>query len=420
MDAQKLILSVFLLALLTACQPSKSVETVFPESQNGPDHACTGMDIDGEYLVAWENGSISVENFESNKAIIESLIEPQISNIRYVEKNKKLFINPENEQLPSFAGDLPTDWHIQQIEAQNVWSQGYQGQSVKVAVIDSGTYYHHPQILPRIAQNLAEANGVTGVDDDGNGYVDDIYGWDFFDDQAEPTIPTNRERDHGTHVAGTVLADPNFGPVKGVAPQAQLIPIKFLDAEEGGTIDKAIPALKYAAARGAKIINASWGGTGCSSLLRESIANLSTRGILFVAAAGNNGVDADRSPSLRSYPASFSLPNIISVASARSSGIMSYFSNYGFTHVHIAAPGDPIYSTVKGGSNAMSGTSMASPVVAGVAALLWSAKPQATYEQIRTAILRSVVSINGFQYAVSSRGHINARRALEELNRIVP
>ncbi|PWU17081.1 MAG: alkaline serine protease, partial [Bdellovibrio sp.] len=180
-----------------------------------------------------------------------------------------------------------------------------------------------------------------------------------------------------------------------------------------GDTGGAIQALNYAAARGAKIINASWGGPTCSNILQATIENLSEQGLLIVVAAGNDGNDLDTMPE---YPAVDQVPGQITVAAIRSSGFMDVYSNTSFNFVHIAAPGTGILSTViDHGTALMSGTSMATPFVSGAAALLWGLRPQATAADIKSALLKSV---DTGPYRVSSQGRLNVRKAVDEIKRM--
>jgi subtilisin family serine protease len=214
--------------------------------------------------------------------------------------------------------------------------------------------------------------------------------------------------DHGSHVAGIVVADPNFGRASGVAPAAKIIPVSFMYRGEG-SIQGAIQSINYAVKRGAQVINASWGGPTCSKILFDTIHSLADRSILFVSASGNLGLDLDRYPD---YPAAFVTPANLVVAASNSGDFLAGFSNTSFEFVHIGAPGDRILSTVPGGYGVMSGTSMAAPMVAGAAALLLSARPRATLAELRAALLSSVDFKN---YRVSSRGRLNVEAALNHL-----
>ncbi len=208
--------------------------------------------------------------------------------------------------------------------------------------------------------------------------------------------------------------------MSGVAPRAQLIQASFLD-DQNGSIGAGISAIQFAASHGAKIINASWGGSACSETLKETISEVGQKGVLFVAASGNEGIDYDKYP-YYSYPAAFNLANQITVAATDFLDRMTAFSNRSFSLVHIGAPGDEIRSAVPLAASAsryklLSGTSMAAPFVSGTAALLWSAKPNATAAQIKQAIL---LSTDFRSYKVSTQGRLNVEKALSEIRRIVP
>jgi subtilisin family serine protease len=279
------------------------------------------------------------------------------------------------------------------IRATNAWeTDGDTGSlNVKVGVIDTGIDHTHPDLADNIWVNPNEIAG-NGIDDDGNGYIDDVRGWNFYND-------TNNAMDlggHGTHVAGTIGGRGNNGVgVAGVCWRVSLVPLKFL-GPNGGTTSDAVEAVAYATSIGVHLTNNSWGGGGYSQALKDVIDAAHTAGILFVAAAGNESNNNDLSPS---YPGSFTSPNIISVASITRSGGLSWFSNYGLTSVDVGAPGSDIYSTVPGGGYAsLSGTSMASPHVAGLCALIKSQKPGMTHIEIRDAVLRTarpLASLNG-------------------------
>jgi subtilisin family serine protease len=206
--------------------------------------------------------------------------------------------------------------------------------------------------------------------------------------------------------------------MSGVAPEAQIIPATFLDGSGAGTLGDAILAMQFAAARGAKIINASWGGTGCSEALGNAFVDLNNKGILLVVAAGNSGADIDETAF---YPAVYNLPGQITVSASDSSDLVPAWSNTGFKNAHLTAPGVEIVSTAFGGRYvSMDGTSMASPFVAGAAATLWSARPSATAAQIKAAILRGVDVISGKNSKTLTRGRMNLQNSLDELRRLVP
>ncbi len=240
-----------------------------------------------------------------------------------------------------------------------------------VAVIDTGTDFSHPDLAGRQWVNPGESDGgkeTNGVDDDKNGYIDDVNGWDFYNKDASVYDSVDGDK-HGTHVAGTIAANQNGQGIVGMAPNVKVMALKFLGPNGGYTSD-AVRAIEYAKNKGVKISNNSWGGGGYSQALKDAIE---ASGSLFVAAAGNSGVDTDSSPS---YPGAYDSPNILSIAAIDNQGKLASFSNYGSISVDISAPGVSILSTLPGGTYGwMSGTSMAAPHATGAAALVASLSP---------------------------------------------
>ncbi len=256
-----------------------------------------------------------------------------------------------------------------------------------VAVIDDGVDFDHPDLAGRAWTNPGESGGgreTNGIDDDGNGYVDDVHGWDFCHD--DNSVHDADQDFHGTHVAGTIAASLNGVGVVGVAPNVSIMALKFISDDmprDCGLDSQAIAAIAYAKSFGVHIVNASWGGRGDPAEARPLYDAIGASGALFVAAAGNESGDIDKYPAaLRELPAAFDLPNILSVAATDNSGGLAGFSNYGKTTVDIAAPGDGILSSLPPdtthpdpGWGWLSGTSMAAPHVSGTAALIASAFP---------------------------------------------
>jgi subtilisin family serine protease len=252
---------------------------------------------------------------------------------------------------------------------------------VVVAVVDDGIDFSHPDLASRAWTNPGEAGAkaTNGIDDDSNGYIDDVHGWDFCNDDNSVHDPV--QDFHGTHVAGTIAASLNGTGIVGVAPGIKVMAVKFIDGSTTcGSDDMAINAIDYAASFGVPIINASWGGPDPSSVLDLAIAE---SGALLVAAAGNGGlsgvginIDAPDGP--RFYPANSTLPNVVTVAAVDQTGKLASFSNYGTTSVDLSAPGTNVLSAIPGepGCNPcwawIAGTSMAAPHVSGVAALALS------------------------------------------------
>ena len=226
------------------------------------------------------------------------------------------------------------------IDAPEAWDITTGNSNVVVAVLDSGIDYKHPDLAANIWTNQTELTGSPGVDDDGNGKIDDTRGWDFIDDDNDPVDSD----DHGTHVAGTIAAVGNNGTgITGVVWTAQIMPLRFLDAFGSGSVANAIEAIDYAIDKGARIINASYGSYTFSMAERDAIARARDAGILFVAAAGNDNWDNDSAS--KNYPSSYNLANIIAVAATDQIDYRASFSNYGVNSVDVAAPGTSIFST---------------------------------------------------------------------------
>lgn len=299
------------------------------------------------------------------------------------------------------------------IDAPEAWDIARGGGSI-VGVIDTGVDYNHPDLASNIWVNPGEVAG-DGKDNDGNGYVDDVHGWDFANDDNNPMD----DNGHGTHVAGTIAGAGNNGVgVTGVNWNAQILPLKFMAANGSGSLSDAIAAINYATSlrnRGVnvRVTNNSWGGGGYSSSLYDAIRRSGDAGMLFIAAAGNSGTSNDL---VASYPASYNLGNVISVAATDRRDARASFSNYGASSVDLAAPGVDILSTFPGGGyRSLSGTSMATPHVAGVAALAWSHSPNSSYGEIRDAILGGVDKIAALSGRVATGGRLNAANTLARL-----
>ena len=316
-------------------------------------------------------------------------------------------LSNNGQSVGGTAGTVDAD-----IDAPEAWQLTTGSAAVTVAVIDSGVELDHSDLAGSIWRNPGESGDrreYNGADDDGNGLVDDWRGWDWVDGDNDPTDANG----HGTHVAGTVGARGNDGSgVAGVAWDVSLMPLRTLGADGSGYVSDVIRAYGYAGARKAHIVNASLGGSAFSRTERDAIA--AAPQTLFVVAAGNDGVDNDREPS---YPCNYALDNVVCVAATDQRDALADFSNYGATTVDLAAPGVNIASTYTGGSWAiLDGTSMATPHVAGAAALLWSRAPGATVAQVRDALLGSVVPRPSLLGRTVTGGVLNADRALRRID----
>jgi subtilisin family serine protease len=412
-------LLLFSLLTLAACA-DKTSSSVFPE--NSVQSYCEAGRIPTQFIVTWVDGHQSVEHAESADVFTEKFVEKNLALIEHIEFDKKISLQSERYTPPEAQTQNQTlaaigdSWGQDLIETQAAWARGPKGAGALVAVVDTPVDIKHSQLSRRIEVNQKELNGLPGVDDDGNGFVDDTYGWNFaLNKPAAPPVASGST--HGTHVAGIIAAEPTATQMIGVAPEAKIIVSSFLsdDGNGEGNLSDAISAMNYAASRGARVINASWGGSACSKSLRDTMAKLSQAGVLMAVASGNSFKDLDRDPD---YPAAFENENQITVAALGQDTLMTRFSNSSYRFVNIAAPGENILSTFPRNTyERLSGTSMATPFVVGAAALLLGHRPNALAQQIKAALLKSVVLGN---YRVSTRGRLNLRQALDEIERLVP
>ncbi len=340
-------------------------------------------------------GAEKVREFTLVPGLEHLRLNPGISVEKAIEHLSRLpFVAYAEPNYILHADVIPNDpmygnlWGMTNIKAPAAWDIATGDPEFVVAIIDSGIDYNHPDLAANMWKNAAELNGTAGVDDDGNGYVDDIYGWDFANRDKDPWD----DNGHGTHTAGTVGAAGNNGVgVVGVNWNVKLMALKFLNRRGSGTTDNAIAALNYAVAMGVKVSNNSWGGGSYSQALYDAIVAGQSVNHLFVAAAGNSSKDTDAEPH---YPSSYDCPNIISVAAIAEGDLMASYSNYGLTTVDLAAPGSAIVSTTpKNTYSSYSGTSMATPHVAGAAALIWDKNPTWTWPQVKDQILSTARAI---------------------------
>jgi len=303
-----------------------------------------------------------------------------------------------------------SQWGMTKIQAPTAWNTTTGDQDVLVAVIDTGIDASHVDLDDNMWANAGETGtdgdgadkSTNGLDDDGNGYVDDWRGWDFYNNDNDPSD----DNSHGTHVAGTIgaVGDNNTG-VAGICWDVSLVGVKFLGADGYGSTADAIDAVQYATSIGADIQNNSWGGCGASDDLEDAIKNANSNGVLFVAAAGNENSNNDSVPS---YPSSYEVPNIVSVAATDEDDKLASFSNYGANSVDLAAPGVNILSTVPGDSyDSFQGTSMAAPHVTGAAALLMSANAGLTHLDVKGALFNSVDRIDSLNGKTVTGGRLN-------------
>ncbi|MEH2139170.1 S8 family peptidase [Nostoc sp.] len=277
--------------------------------------------------------------------------------------------------VPDLGGN---NWGADLIKAPEVWAHGYTGKGVVVAVLDTGVDYNHEDLKNNIWTNTKEIPG-NGIDDDGNGYVDDVSGWNF----ADKNNNTLDKNGHGTHVSGTIAGENNSYGVTGIAYDAKIMPVKVLNDSGSGSYSSISKGIHYAVDNGANVINLSLGGPSSNSTLESAINYASSKGVIVVMAAGNDG---DSSPG---YPARYASKSGIAVGAVDSNNNLADFSNRSGTNqiTYVTAPGVKIYSSVPNNQYATySGTSMATPHVAGVVALMLSANHNLTDAQVRQII----------------------------------
>jgi subtilisin family serine protease len=356
--------------------------------------------------------------------------------------------NPDFPLLPPShsAGKDPlisSQWGMQSILAPAAWDIIPNTSQVIVAVIDTGVDYTHEDLIENIWINQKEIPN-NGIDDDHNGYVDDVIGWDFASNDNKPFDLTMKPLDilfkggnpgHGTHCAGNVAARGSNGiGISGVAPFVKIMPLRFITEKGQGDTAGAVKAIQYAVDNGAQILSNSWGGEGNpndpaqeNTVLKDAIEYARAHNVLFVAAAGNGrngaGFNNDSDP-LPVLPASYDIDNIVTVAAIDRNDQLGAFSNWGPKHVHIGAPGVEVFSTMvnnrysdvvidKLGFRATwNGTSMAAPHVAGAAALYLSIHPGASYLEIKNALIQSATPLPALESKVLSNGKLNVRDLL--------
>ncbi len=297
------------------------------------------------------------------------------------------------------------------IDAAEAWDRATGSHGVIVAVVDEGIDLTHPDLGANVWVNPGEIAG-NGLDDDGNGYIDDVRGWDFYHGDASVYDDPGEDR-HGTQVAGIIGAVGNNGAgVAGVCWTVRLMPVKFI-AYGSGTVADAIAALHYAADNGAQVVNCSWGGTSYSESLEAAFRALRDAGVLVVASAGNSAQDTD---SHNHYPSNYDLANIVSVAATNKHDALSGFSNYGLSTVDLGAPGSAVYTTVPGGNYGdFYGTSAAAPFVTGAAALALSVEPGLSYLDVKDNLLNSVDPVSSLTGRTVTGGRLNLNNLIGRL-----
>lgn len=299
------------------------------------------------------------------------------------------------------------------IDANLAWDVTTGSSSVVVGCIDTGIRKTHEDLAANIWTNPGEIAG-NKKDDDGNGYKDDTWGWNFYANTSNP----NDDNGHGSHTAGTVGASGNNGKgIAGVAWNCKLAALKFLSRTGSGATSGAISAINYCVGKGIKLSNNSWGGPGSSSL-QTAIANAGAAGHLLVVAAGNGGSDGvgDNNDTVPTYPASYTNANILVVAAINNDGGLASFSNYGPTSCDVGAPGVMVASCYNSSNTSyvyMDGTSMACPHVTGVAALVWSRYPAWTFSDVKNRIMSTTTATSSLSGKCVTGGRVNASAAVQ-------
>ena len=395
---------------------------------------------EAETEVISEIREIGVQKVKSNKGeSTEALIEKYKKNphVEYAEPNGYFYVQAtpndprftdlwglhnigqtitkqiDNTFTTSFSGTPDAD-----TDALEAWNRQTGSSGIIVADIDTGVDYNHEDIAANMWTNPGEIAG-NGIDDDGNGYIDDVYGWDFANNDNDPMD----DNLHGTHTSGTIAAIGNNGiGVVGVAWQAKIMAVKFITYYGGGTWENGAKAILYASQMGAKISNNSWGCTGdrqsCySRTVEDAIKVANGRGMLFVVSAGNS--DNDNDSSTISYPCTSSSPNVLCVAATDYNDQKAYFSSYGKNTVDLGAPGVDILSTIptsidpwRGGYRFASGTSMASPHVSGAAVLALSRFPSLATDQLKGLLMNTVDKIPALDGITVTGGRLNVNSVL--------
>ncbi|MEE1100278.1 MAG: S8 family peptidase [Agathobacter sp.] len=340
---------------------------------------------------------ICIDDFDkatniTNSKTVESLFKEPFYSYQWGLKN-----NGQNIYTSGIAG---VDTNI-----ENAWTITVGTEEVLVGVLDSGIDINNYDIQDNIYINNGEIPG-NGIDDDNNGYIDDVNGWDFYND--DNSVYDSFDEDcHGTYVASIIGSTKNDFGIIGVCQKVKIIPLKFMSTENGGSTVDAIRAIEYAADLGVKVINCSWAGTEYNHALKAAMRHSK---ILFVCASGNQGKDIDVSPM---YPACFNIDNVISVGAIDNKGNIADYSNYGKRNVDVLAPGDGIIGQLPDDMFIISdGTSAAAPFVTGEAALIYSLKPDLKGSKVADYITKNVVKEKKNYSRIKSRGRIDIYQAL--------
>ncbi len=384
--------SAFCVSALMSAHPVLAAGYIvkFKQGTAGFQQALYSKSLNGVNVVdQHESGNLVVVDLgksskrETAKRLAELMKNPDV---QYVVENKKV----QAFQMPNDP-ETAKQWSIAKVRAADAWTSGVGSRDIVIAVTDTGVDYTHGDIKENMWTNKKEIAG-NNIDDDNNGYVDDIYGYDFNGNDADPKDETGSQNPgHGTHCAGILGAVGDNG--KGISGMSQRISImasRFLGADGSGDLMGAVKSIDYATNNGAHVISASWGaGVSASDAqpITEAISRANDKGVIFVAAASNDGKNND---GYEVYPANTPLPNVITVAASNSSDGKPSWSNYGIGKVSLSAPGDAIYSTLPGEKYGnLSGTSMATPLVSGLVGLMLSHNPNLKPTEVKALLQAS-------------------------------
>lgn len=399
-----LLSTVFLLSLFVSTAQAEEFIVRFKKTQGRPDHLRILKEQNLQVVDQIDELDMYVVNSESRNPSLDFL--RQSEDVMYVDQNHTLTLTDTTPNDKKFSNQ----WHHKKIKTPQAWDITKGSQQVVVAVIDTGMSLTHEDLKNQLWFNTKEV-AQNGVDDDRNGFIDDTVGWDFANNDNNPTD----DQSHGSHCAGLIGAEGNNQTgVTGVNWKVKIMPLKFITSSGSGSETNAIKAILYAANNGAQIISASWGSPEFVQALSDAIQYAANKNVLFVAAAGNDKTNVEKKGF---YPAGLKLPNVISVAASSSSNARADFTNYGKSAVHVAAPGVDIYSTSMGNSyETKSGTSMATPIVSGVAALIRSLQPNLNVTDLRNAVLNATVNVGSWKNYVATDGLIQADLAVGQLS----
>lgn len=410
-----------------------------------------GKYMEGEVLVKFKSGTLTASSLKTHQSVGAAVLKSFkiVPNLQLVKLNGDTTVREavlrymadplveyaEPNYIRRASATIPNDQYFHQqwalhntgtfaagtagadIKAVQAWDIHTGNGEIVIAVLDTGIDYNHAELSGNIWINTGEIPN-NGIDDDGNGKIDDWRGWNFVSNNNNPID----NHGHGTFVSGIIGAKGNnLIGIAGMMWNVKIMPLKFLDNKGEGTTSDEIAAIQYAISKGAKIINASYSGSSYSQAEYDAVASANSVGILVMAAAGNgnNGIGVNND-FLPEYPASYNLPNIISIAATDQNDKRASFSNFGLNSVHVAAPGVYILSTVPTsifptGYDFLLGTSASTPHVSGLTGLLYSYYTHFTPSQIRGTILRYVDVLPSLSGFIQTGGRINAYKAISSL-----